>query len=222
MPDIIPDPIQERTETVEGTPITGTIEDTCTLAPGYYPYGIRLTNSGATVTLDPDAGGYSGPPIYIFGGGEVGDPDCGLYVNGGNLIGEGVTCYVTKSYGLDEAVQRYGVTRLMGTGTIELLSPGDQLRADGVVDADVDGLEGIAIWQDTENDNFIHLNGGGDLNVSGTLYFPTQHTILEGNLGQAGNQILCGSAEITGKATITVDYDNRNMGQSTRIAVLVE
>jgi len=222
VPTIIDNPFPTRTQTVEGTPITGTLESTCTLAPGYYPYGIRLTNSGATITLDPDADGYTGRPIYIFGGGVAGDPDCGLYVNGGNLIGHGVTCYVTKSYGLPVADQRDGVIRLMGTGTIELLSPGDQLRADGVLDADVNGLEGIALWQDTQNLNFVHLNGGGDLNISGTLYFPTQHTVLEGNLGQAGNQILCGSAEVTGKATITVDYDQRNQGESSVTSLLVE
>jgi hypothetical protein len=46
---------------------------------------------------------------------------------------------------------------------------------------------------------------------------------LEGNLGQAGNQILCGSAEILGKTVITVDYDNRNNNvTASNTAFLVE
>lgn len=220
VPDLINDgTFPTRTQTVEGTAITGALGSTATLAPGYYPYGIRLTTKGATVTLDPGADpSYTGPPIYIFGG--AGSNDSGLYVNGGNLIGEGVTCYVTKSYNYGDV---YGVTRLMGSGTIRLRSPGDQLRYEGDATADVDGLEGIAVWQDSENPNFAHLNGGGVLEVSGALYFPDPiHVRLEGNLGQAGNQILCGSAEVTGKATITVDYDGRNAGEPTFRSMLVK
>jgi Flp pilus assembly protein TadG len=177
---------------------------TRSLPPGYYPYGINLTKSNVTITLDPKADAtYTGPPIYIFGG--AGGSNSGLYVNGGNLIGNGVTCYVTKSYGFGDL---YGVTRLMGNGIIHLTSPGDLSDTDSI---GVDGRPGIAVWQDPANPNYVHLNGGGDLRIQGTLYFPDPiHARLEGNLGEAGNQILCGSADILGKAVINVNYDGRN------------
>lgn len=216
-----------RTQTADETPITiGTnaIGYTCTLAPGYYPYGISLNTTGETITLDPTADpAYSGRPIYIFGG--AGGSNSGLYVNGGNLIGEGVTCYVTKSYNYGD---HWGVTRIMGNGTILLRSPGDQLRYDGDPDADVDGIEGIAIWEDPYKPDdydpakdYAHLNGGGDFTISGTIYLPDPiHVKLEGNLGQCGNQILCGRATILGKAVINVNYDQRNQGESGRCCLV--
>jgi hypothetical protein len=229
LPDLIDTVIPTRTQTADATPITiGTkaIGYTCTLAPGYYPYGISLTKTGQTITLNPTAdGAYSGPPIYIFGGagGSPGSPS-GLYVNGGNLIGEGVTCYVTKSYNYGN---QWGVTRLMGNGTILLRSPGDQLRYEGDADADVDGLEGIAVWEDPTNPtynpakDYAHLNGGGGLSISGTIYFPNPlHVRLEGNLGECGNQILCGRAAILGKAVINVNYDNRNQGEASNVCLV--
>jgi hypothetical protein len=210
-----------RTETADGQAITGPIGTTCTLAPGYYPDGIRLTTTGETITLDPTAGGYSGEPVYVFGGANASVSDTGLYVNGGNLIGHGVTCYVTQNF----STGQYGVTRLMGNGTIDLRSPGDwENEQSGTFDLlNVEGRNGVTIWQDPTNPNYVHLNGGGDLLIHGTLYFPDPVACrLEGNLGEAGNQILCGNAEILGKAVINVNYDGRNQGVPSRRSYLVK
>ena len=210
----LPDLIQNGTFPTRQAAGDALITASCSLAPGYYPYGIRLTTAGETVTLDPTLDP-TVPPIYIFGGGRPSDPACGMYVNGGNLIGFGVTCYVTKSYGFGET---WGVTRLMGNGTVRLVSPGDN-----AIPQDLDGLSGIAVWQDPANPNFAHLNGGGNFGIDGVLYFPDPiHVKLEGDLGQAGNQILCGSAEILGKAVISVDYDNRNNSAPSNTAFLVK
>lgn len=196
-----------------------TVEGTATLAPGYYPNGISLSN-GSDVTLAPTAASGVGT-IFIFGGGtKKNNNNIGLYMTGGKLQGNGVTCYVTQNF--DSGV--YGLTRLTG-GEVSLTSPGDwrNIQA-GTTDVElVRGLDGIAIWQDPANPNEVHLNGNADFDITGTLYFPDPiHVKLEGNLGQAGNQILCGSATVLGGATISVDYDGRNAGEPTFRSMLVK
>ena len=80
LPDLIDSGVFP-TRQAPGDPL---ITETCSLAPGYYPNGIRLTTAGVTVTLDPTLDP-AVPPIYIFGGGRPSDPKCGMYINGGNL-----------------------------------------------------------------------------------------------------------------------------------------
>ncbi|MBP8303400.1 MAG: pilus assembly protein [Phycisphaerae bacterium] len=180
-----------------------TVSATCTLSPGYYPNGIRMTSSGATVTLAPTSESGLGT-LFVFGG-------AGLYVNGGNLNGRGVTCYVTKNFNTGQV----GAIDLRGNGVIELWSPGDW-RNRGVVPPDlsiVQGLNGIALWQDptTGTTPDPWLNGGGTLNIAGALYFPDPiHLVVRGNLEKVGNQIVCGSADFSGTGTIRVHYDGRN------------
>jgi hypothetical protein len=199
----------------------GAISTTCSLAPGYYPYGIQLTKSNQTIMLDPtlDPGV---PPIYIFGG--AGGNNCGLYVTGGNLIGNGVTCYVTKSYGFGD---KEGVISLTGNGIIHLTSPGDLSTTDSI---GVDGRTGIALWQDptmidskTGTAPEAHLNGGGDLQIKGTIYLPDPVPVrLEGNLGECGNQVICGTARLEGTAAVSVNYDGRNNPFQTHTSSLVK
>lgn len=180
------------------------ITSSCTLGPGYYPGGLRVTSSGVTVTLDPTLNwnaATQGQPIYYFGGGT--DGKSGLVVNGGNLIGRGATIYVTKDY--VNANGQWGKVDLQGNGTIDLASPADEAGTD------VDGMPGIAIWQDPRNPNDVTLNGTVGMYMIGTLYFPPPtHVDIEGTPGKTGNQIICGSLDVTGNATIVVNYDGRN------------
>jgi hypothetical protein len=68
-----------------------------------------------------------------------------------------------------------------------------------------------------------HLNGNGNFFVSGTIYCPDPiHMRLEGNLGDTGNQILCGTANILGTAEINVDYDGRNGGNNPSQIIIVQ
>ena len=204
------------TQTLEGTPITDTIITSCTLGPGYYPYGLSISN-GVNVTLVPTSESDLGT-IFVFGGGD-GNPRCGLVMTGGSLTGDGVTCYVTQNFsnGQPGEITKTG-------GALDLASPGDwRNQQDGnlpgteIYNSLVQGLNGIAVWQDptmvdSKGDHpEVHLNGNGDFSIAGTLYFPDPiHARLEGDLGNTGNQILCGSAEIHGTATLTVNYDRRN------------
>jgi hypothetical protein len=188
------------------------------LPPGYYPYGMRLTN-GDDVTLAPSA--QSGSETFFILGGGTGGTDVGLYMSGGNLTGNGVTCYVTQNF--DTGVP--GVLRITG-GSLDLDSPGDwQNQNSSTIDMSlVDGLNGIAVWQDPTMPDLpdAHLNGNGDFFISGTIYCPDPvHMRLEGDLGDTGNQVLCGTANILGTAEMNVNYDGRNYGNTTARSCLV-
>ena len=228
VPELIDMGIPTRYQTLEGTPITDTINFTCTLGPGYYPYGISLT-TGVNITLLPNSDSGLGA-IFVFGGCS-GKSKSGLVMNGGSLRGHGVTCYVTQNFSSGE----YGEITITG-GKLDLISPGDwvnQLQGnqpdDPIYQSLVQGLNGIAVWQDPTmvdkkgDTPDVHLNGNGDFLISGTLYFPNPiHARLEGDLGQAGNQIICGSVEMFGGAEINVTYDGRNGGNYKRTSILVQ
>ena len=177
-----------------------TITDTCDLAPGYYPGGINITRTGAMVRLLPSLDPCV-PPIYYLGGGT--DGKSGLCVNGGNLIGHGVTLYITKDY--VSAGGQYGKVDLEGNGIIEMTSPGEEMNPKVIT-----GKLGITIWQDPDNPRQATFNGTGAMNITGTLYFPTALVDIEGTPGQMGNQVIAGSVTVNGRAKILVNYDGRN------------
>jgi hypothetical protein len=189
------------------------------MAPGYYPNGMRLSQ-GDDVSLDQSSPSGAGT-FFIFGGG-TGGTNVGLYVaTGASLTGKGVTCFVTQNF--DTGVP--GVLRVTG-GAINIDSPGDWTNdQNGFFDLLlVEGLNGIAIWQDPAMTPLpeAHLNGNGDFGISGTIYCPDPiHLRLEGNLGDTGNQVLCGTLEVAGRANISIDYDGRNGGNSESHVCLV-
>jgi Flp pilus assembly protein TadG len=200
-----------------------------TLQPGYYPNGMTIQN-GDTITLQPDpALGFLGN-VFIFGGGQnPSNNNIGLYMTGGNLIAPGATCYVTQTFdstGSPLPTPVDGLIEITG-GHLDIDSPGDWYNqqhppADMSL---VEGLNGIAIWQDPDMPSTpnVHLRGNGDFHISGTIYLPDPvHMILEGDLGDTGNQILCGSALIRGTAALHVNYDGRNEGNSPTQVCLVQ
>ena len=198
-----------------GTTNNQNVDATATLPPGYYPYGMSLSN-GDDIELDPDLGdrGTRADKLFIFGGG-LHNITAGLYMTGGRLTGEGVTCYVTKNFVNDES----GVIDIDG-GSLNVKSPGDfENEQNHSFNLDlVQGINGIAIWMDPDMDPLAtaHLNGNGHTHISGTIYFPDPiHTTLQGTLTDTGNQLLCGSVEVTGTAMIHVRYDGRNAGNGT-------
>ena len=106
---------------------------------------------------------------------------------------------------------------------MDLISPGDLTNqqieeSGGTADMSlVEGINGITVWQDPAmpfgSNDYVQLNGGTSFTLSGTIYLPAPiHAALSGNLGDTGNQILCGSADISGGAKIHVNYDGRNEG----------
>jgi hypothetical protein len=200
------------------------------LPPGYYPNGMTIQNNDV-ITLNPGVGGTRDDKLFIFGGGQNPGNNIGLYMTGGTLTGHSVTCYVTETFdnnGLPLGVA--GVTKITG-GVIEVDSPGDwtnqqTILGGGTADISlVEGINGIAIWQDPAMSvprPEAHLNGNGNFSISGTIYLPDPiHLRLEGDLGDTGNQVLCGTASILGTAEINVNYDGRNYGNSTVRCCLV-
>ena len=185
-----------------------------TLEPGYYPDGIEMTADGVVVNLQPGT--------YILGGGSNDiSQDSGLIQTGGTLIGHGVLIYLTKDYGNDLVESsddgRWAQLDIGGNVVTDITPPGDESNPKVI-----DGLDGVSIWQDRLNTaNQAQLHGGGGMMISGTLYFPENHVYLAGNPGKAGNQLLCGSVEVFGRAQILVQYDGRN-NLSKGVSVLVK
>jgi Flp pilus assembly protein TadG len=229
IPELIGTSIPEVTQTLEGTPITGTITSSCSLGPGYYPHGLKISNE-VDITLVPTTGTENGiGTIFVFGGG-TGQPHSlgsGITMTGGSFTGHGVTCYVTYS-----STDVCGTVDITG-GALDLYSPGDWENeinppaTEEIYLSRVRGRNGVAIWQDplmvdSKGDAPDgHLRGNGDFSIKGTVYFPDPiHIRLEGDLGNTGNQILCGSAKIEGTAVITVDYDKRNQGEASSVCLV--
>jgi len=188
-------------------------DGSCTLDPGYYPDGIKIGKTGTSVTLNPGT--------YILGGGNLpGNTMNGLILNGGTFIGHGVLLYLTKDYVHPNG--KWAQLDIEGNVITDIFPPGDLPENYVNGKPSINGLPGISIWQDRENtENRAELNGETGITISGTLYFPNNHCYLAGNPGKTGNQILCGSVEVFGKAQILVEYDGRN-DQSKGISVLVQ
>jgi len=194
-----------------------TTDGSCTLYPGYYPGGIAVNSATTKVTLSPGD--------YLIGGGNPpGNTVNGLVVNGGELEARGVLIYLTKDYGYtDDPTDdgKWAKLDIGGNVVTNITPPGD--LPENYVNGKpvVNGLPGISIWQDRANTaNTASLHGEGDMRISGTLYFPENHVYLAGNPGKAGNQILCGSIEVFGRAQVLVNYDGRN-NMFRRRAILV-
>lgn len=204
----MPDPLRDiEPPNIADYAVKSYVHDTsATLDPGYYPDGIELNSTGTLVNLNPGT--------YILGGGHL-NQDSGLIVNGGTLIGHGVLIYLTKDYTHTDG--RWAQLDIEGNVITDITPPGDYMNP-----RQVDGLPGISIWQDRANtENTATLNGQTGITISGTLYFPNNHIYLAGNPGKTGNQILCGSLEVFGRAQILVEYDGRN-NQHKGVSVLVK
>lgn len=174
-----------------GTPIqTETVDlgpnETRTIQPGYYPGGIRLLSSNETLLLEPG--------IYILDGE-------GLYINGGNLIGDGVMFYIT------------------GTGKIDLQGNGI-VQINQNFEIESGPYAGIAIYQDRDNNNPAIIQGTNNLDITGTIYFPRNHVKITGTGDGFGTQLIANTIEIGGHGLIQINYDGRNPFPANK-AVLV-
>lgn len=123
---------------------------TITINPGTYCSGFSL-NAHANVTMNPG--------IYIM--------DRGTFnINGqATLTGTDVTIILTSSTGADHTQ-----VTINGGATVDITA-----TSSGT-------YRGIAFYQDRNaslnNDN--HFNGGATMNVNGSMYFPSGHTVFNG------------------------------------------
>jgi hypothetical protein len=172
--DCIPEPecgtpIQEETVTVEPN-------ETKTIGPGCYPGGIKLLSQYETLLLQPG--------IYILDGE-------GLYINGGNLIGDGVMFFITGT----------GKVDMQGNGNIQINQNLEYLEPPYI---------GVTFYQDRHNQNDAIIQGTNSLDIKGTLYFPRNYVKITGTGDGFGTQLIAGTLEIAGHGTIEINYDGRN------------
>jgi Flp pilus assembly protein TadG len=194
----------------EALVITG---GTHVLEPGYYSGGFRI--SGGDVTLKPG--------IYILDGSSSGQ-ESGLVIGGNTIFcAKGVMFYIMGD----------GVVDMTGTGLIEIdplvydPNEGSDYFCDPSysypegLDSDINYYDGMAIFQERGNNNEARIIGTGLMDLTGTLYFPTNHVELGGTGDGFGNQLIAWSAYVHGTGDITINYDGRNPGVANR-AFLVE
>ena len=198
-------------------PVSGAKTKVLTLDPGWYPGGINLNQgtwddpvTGETYQLKLVlTGGVDA--IYALGGGTNGNS--GLALSGGaSLVGHGVMLYITGGPGTGVA---YGKVDISGNAYIEI-SPRGDLMPERVVDGEL----GISIWQDRNNNTPAKLIGTSDFNLSGTLYFPSNHTEIGGTSEQFGNQLITGTLWLHGTGTIGIGYDGRNFIESFKSYII--
>ena len=149
--------------------------------------------------------------------------DQGHYPNGININENNVTLKLNSGiYYLDGDFDFKGT--LIGTDVLIYLHNTAQLKLNGTGAINLTPLTsgpyaGITIWQDAADTSDANLGGGGQLNVSGTLYFPSATLNINGNSSTVGNQIIADQVNMQGKGTITVDFDGRNNPDPTPILV---
>ncbi len=190
-------PIAGNVFTTYGTPINGL--QTITLVPGYYPGGVKLTNGNKVRLL---------PGIYAFGGGETNGDNSGLVVNGGELYADDVMLYITAS---DHAPNRpWGRVQLTG-GIVTIHEAYDPANPTAEPYPNFVGSDYkyLAIFQDRADREEASMAGNAQLQITGTLYFPTAHVKFTGGNIDAGTQLIAGSIETTGGTNLTINYDGR-------------
>ena len=208
-----PDPLGGlATPSVAGTPIpTGAYSctgSTCPSIPTPNPYGsISVTGSGG-VTIPP--GTYS--RISLTGNGNI-TFEPGSYVmtgpfsvTGNGTIGDaggsssGVFLYFTCSSGsvvqaCASAGQGGGSISLTGNGAVDLSPESSGTYA------------GLTMFYDRNNTSPTDITGNGGLELSGTVYAKSSTLNTTGNGGEISSMIIVRAANVTGNASIAIDYN---------------
>ena len=153
-----------------------------------------ISLSGAsTRTLNP--GVYNGG-ITLSGSSSVTLNPGVYYINGGginmsglsSIIGNGVFIYNTGG----------GAINLSGSGSISLSPMSSGTYA------------GITVFQDRSSTTGATMSGSGNMNNTGTFYFPDATLTLSGSSGvnAVGAQIIAKNLTFSGSAGIQVNYDS--------------
>ncbi len=124
------------------------------------------------------------PGVFVLGGE-------GFVVTSGDVSGEGV-CLVINS----------GEVRLAGSSSLMLTPPEDG------------EMEGIVLTQPSWNDSDMHLAGGSEFSVSGTIYAPSAELTMVGNSTiagegpQMGDLVIADTVDLRGTAMIRIGHEN--------------
>ena len=166
---------------------------------GYYSGGFNINSS------DPNnpPNVRFGPGIYILDGRSTG-LKAGLVVGGNaNVYSDRAMFYITGD----------GILSIQGNGEIQATPPTSEISAT---------YEGVTIFQDRDNTNEALIKGTADLELDGTLYFPTADPVnIRGGGWGFGNQLIGYRFDIRGQGIIGINYDGRNRAPVT-MSFLVE
>jgi hypothetical protein len=194
---------------------------TTSLLPGIYTGGIQL-KSTAVVLLQPG--------IYVIDGGglDLGSQSSVFSVNSGVTSGVTVANWASNCGATTCGVLMYskgtasGATAMgqisVGAGATMELKP--YLPSADLTLANVSEYQNLLFWQDISpavSDTFtqppVNLNGGGTINISGTVYAPSALVYMTGGAGGgAGNsvdltlQFICYDLTIQGNSSFHFFY----------------
>ena len=162
--------------------------------PGYYSGGFYLSSNDSP--SNPSV--HFNPGIYVIGGSSTGQV-AGLVTRG-------------ESYGTSTEAMFYitgdGLVDIRGNGGLAATEPTTESLASSGFSID---YAGVTIFQDRANTNEVHLKGSSDLDLDGTLYFPSADPVnIRGGGWGFGNQIIGWRFDIRGSGTVGIDYDRPN------------
>ena len=162
-------------------------------------------SGAATRTLNP--GVYNGG-FTLTGSSSVTLNPGAYYINGGgisvsgpsSISGNGVFIYNTGG----------GAINLSGTGNVSLSPMSSGTYA------------GITVFQDRTSTTGATLSGSGNMNNTGTFYFPDSTLTLSGSSGvnTVGAQIIAKNLTFSGLAGIQVNYDSSVASKSNGFAIV--
>lgn len=181
----IEDPLAGIPEPIPGPDLGGYVNQSGTYGPGYYSGGFRQTESTGSLTLLPG--------VYMLDGE-------GFYVNGGDVLAEGVMLYIMGS----------GSLYLGGNGNITITPSEDE----------ADPYWGISIFQARDNTNPATIIGTTTMDLQGTYYFPVAELELGGTGIAIGNQLIAWEVWIHGTGEFTINYDGRYPAPGNRVYLI--
>ncbi len=206
----IPDPYANMPAPVPSpaTPKSGYIPPGGALVqfePGYYPDGFSKIGTGDKVTFAPG--------VYVVGSGAYN----GLEITGGSVCARGVMFYITEG----AYVKITGGSPSTNIIITEIKSNHEELQIDclgsNIIysqgDSYVDPYQGMAIFQDRTNTKNAEIQGGQNVDVRGTIYFPNNHLDLGGTPTSLGIQVIADTLTLHGTGTadkLIINYDGRN------------
>ncbi len=166
---------------------------TATIDPGWYPAGINP--EGGKIIMNAGT--------YAVGGGTKASQVTGLVFNGGELVGNGVTIFITGDWA--NGIY-WGKVNIGANPKVTLVSPGDAADPKAI-----DGLPGVVLWQDIRNHSEATIIGSSASKFIGVMYFPDAPVQLGGGTTDVGCQVIAGALHLRGNVGLNVAYDGRNM-----------
>jgi hypothetical protein len=196
---------------------------TTSLQPGIYTGGIQL-KSTAVVLLQPG--------IYVIDGGglDLGSQSSVFSVNSGVTSGVTVANWASNCGATTCGVLIYSKGTASGASAMGPISVGagatmelkPYLPSADLTLANVTEYQNLLFWQDVwpkPSDTYtqppVTLNGGGTINISGTLYAPSAQVFMTGGSGGQGGssvdltlQFICYDLQIQGNSSFHFFYQS--------------